>query len=272
MKHVSIIVLAAYGALASFPMTAAAEAAADVSALRAEIAQLKAAYEERIQALERRLNQVQAQSATTVAPAARPVAAAANAFNPAISLILSGMTTSTKLDPRQDTSGAAGRERRIQGLMPSGGEFNPEARSWNLGESELAISANIDPHFRGTLLAALSPANEVSVEEANIQTLGLGAGLNIKAGRFLSGIGYANEQHPHAWDFSNASLPHQAFFGAQLGYDGMQIKWLAPTDMFLEFGLETGRARGFPSSDAARNKNGLMSGSAFARLGDDVGR
>ena len=28
----------------------------------------------------------------------------------------------------------------------------------------------------------------------------------MKGGRFLSGIGYQNEIHPHAWDFADAPL------------------------------------------------------------------
>ena len=280
MNLTSIYVLAACGVLASH---SAAAADADLQALREEIAQMKMSYEQRIDALEKRLADTEKQ-----AVAARPtpeIAAsqgqvarepsrqpgAASAFNPEISLILSGMYNNTSRDPRQDPTGVAGRERRIQGLLPSGGEFNPEARAWNLGESELAIAANIDPHFRGTFLAAISPTNEISVEEAHIQTLGLGNGLGIKAGRFLSGIGYANEQHPHAWDFSDAALPYQAFFGPQLGYDGVQIKWVAPTELFVELGVEFGRARSFPANDAERNKNGLMSGSFFAHVGGDVG-
>lgn len=287
MNRIPISVLAACGALASH---SAAAADADLQALREEIAQMKKSYEQRIDALEKRLvdtekqtaNSVQvvratAQTAASQAQAAQATSmasrqpAAANAFNPEISLILSGMYNNTSQDPRQDPTGAAGRERRIQGLLPAGGEFNPEARAWNLGESELAISANIDPHFRGTFLASISPANEVSIEEAHIQTLGLGNGLGIKAGRFLSGIGYENEQHPHTWDFSNAALPYHAYFGSQLGYDGVQIKWLAPTELFLEFGAEFGRALSFPASDVNRNKNGLMSGSLFAHVGGDVG-
>jgi hypothetical protein len=73
------------------------------------------------------------------------------------------------------------------------------------------------------------------------------------------------------WDFSNAALPYEAFFGPQLGYDGVQFKWVAPTELFLELGAEFGRARGFPASDGERNKNGLMSGSLFAHVGGDVG-
>ena len=270
MNRLSISVLAACGVLANH---SAAAADADLQALREEIAQMKKSYEQRIDALEKRLVDTEKQAANSVQVAreASRQPASASAFNPEISLILSGMYNSTARDPRQDPTGVAGRERRIQGLLPSGGEFNPEARAWNLGESELAISANIDPHFRGTFLAAISPANEISVEEAHIRTLGLDNGLGIKAGRFFSGIGYANEQHPHAWDFSDAALPYQAFFGPQLGYDGVQVKWVAPTELFLELGAEFGRARSFPANDVERNKNGLMSGSLFAHVGGDVG-
>jgi hypothetical protein len=280
MNHASIVVLATVGVLASLPASAAD---ADLKALREEIAQMKNAYEQRINALERRLVDTEqqavaagskAESAASQARVAREASrqpAVASAFNPEISVVLSGMYNNTSQDPRQDSTGAAGRERRIQGLLPAGGELNPEARAWNLGESELAISANIDPHVRGTLLAAISPANEIGVEEAHIQTIGLGNGLGVKAGRFFSGIGYANEQHPHMWDFSNAALPYEAFFGPQLGYDGVQFKWVAPTELFFELGAEFGRARGFPASDGERNKNGLMSGSLFAHVGGDVG-
>ena len=84
-------------------------------------------------------------------------------------------------------------ERRLQGFIPSNGELLPAERSFNLGESELMVAANIDPLFRGTLRLALAPDNTVGVEEASIQTLGLGNGFNLKAGRFLSGVGYLNE-------------------------------------------------------------------------------
>ena len=283
MNRTSFSVLAAFGVLANFSASAAD---ADLQALREEVAQIRKIYEQRIDALEKRLVDAERKAAdlsrtadlttetASQAKMAREASrepTAASAFNPEISLILSGMYTNTAQDPRQDPTGAAGRERRIQGLLPAGGEFNPEARAWNLGESELAISANIDPHVRGTFLAAISPANLIGVEEAHIRTIGLGNGIGIKAGRFFSGIGYANERHPHAWDFSNAALPYEAFFGARLGYDGLQVKWLAPTDLFLEVGAEFGRARGFPASDGERNKNGLMSGSLFAHVGGDVG-
>lgn len=247
---------------------------ADLQALRAEIAQMKAAYEQRITALEARLAQAESRAdemARVPESAEQGAPPPANAFNPEISLILSGMYTNTSQDARQDPTGVAGRERRLQGVLPSGLVSGTEARSWNLGESELVIASNIDPLFRGNFLLSVAPDDTLSVEEANIRTLGLGHGLTVKAGRFFSAIGYANEQHPHAWDFSDAALPYQAFFGPRLGYDGVQVKWLAPTDLFLELGVESGRARGFPATDDAAKKNGLLSGSVFAHLGGDLG-
>ena len=107
------------------------------------------------------------------------------------------------------------------------------------------------------------------MENAFFQSLGLGNGLSLKGGRFFSGIGYMNEQHAHAWDFIDAPLAYKAFLGGQLGDDGLQLKWLAPTDMFLELGAEAGRGRTFPGAD--NNKNGISQGALFAHLGDDVG-
>lgn len=251
----------------------------DLKALREEIAQLRANYEERISALEARLAQAEASDKThkTRAEVAGDAQAGSRApasasFNPEISLVLSGMYTRTTRDPIQASrDGTGGRERRFQGFLPSNGPFMPQARSFNLGETELVLTANVDPRFRGNFKLAIAPDNSLSLEEANVQTLGLGPGLGLKAGRFYSGIGYANEQHPHQWDFSDAALPYQAFFGFQQGYDGVQMKWLAPADLWLEFGAEAGRARNFPATDDTRHKNGLLSGGLFAHAGGDIG-
>ena len=121
-----------------------------------------------------------------------PRSAGANAFNPGISLILQGAAASSSQDPDAY---------RIDGFAPSGGEVGPAPRGFSLGESEIGMAANIDPYFRGQLVASFTPENEVEVEEAFFQTLGLGQGFTLKGGRFLSGIGYQNSIHQHAWDF-----------------------------------------------------------------------
>jgi len=147
---------------------------------------------------------------------------------------------------------------------------NPgHTQGFNLGESELGISANIDPDYRGVATLALAPAGGVTVENAFVQTSALGNGLNLKLGRYFSGLGYLNEQHAHAWDFVDQPLVYATLWNNQLGEDGVQVKWLAPTDTFIELGGELGRGRGFPGSD--RVKNGAGSGVLFAHAGDDIG-
>jgi hypothetical protein len=113
------------------------------------------------------------------------------------------------------------RAARIPRLIKSPGSrrraaVGPAPRGFGLGESELIVSASIDPYFRGQLVAALTPENEVEVEEAFFQTLALGRGFTLKGGRFLSGIGYQNEIHQHAWDFQDSPLAYKAFLGGRL--------------------------------------------------------
>ncbi len=156
----------------------------------------------------------------------------------------------------------------LQGFIP-GGDVGPGARSFTLGESELTLSANVDPNFAGKLTFSLTPENSLSVEEAFAETTSLSNGLNVKAGRFLSSIGYLNSQHAHAWDFVDAPLAYQAFLGGQYKVDGLQTRWLAPTDRFFELGAELGNGSAFPGQD--RNKNGFGSSAVFAHLGDDIG-
>jgi hypothetical protein len=149
----------------------------------------------------------------------------------------------------------------------------PPTRGFSLGESELAVTANIDPMFRGTLVAAISPDDDtIGVEEGYLQTLALSHGVTIKAGRFFSAVGYQNQIHAHAWDFTDAPLAMKAFLGGQLGEDGVQLRWLAPTDeLYWDVGTELGRGRAFPASLSASGRNGAGSVNLFTHVGGDIG-
>ena len=184
-----------------------------------------------------------------------------SAFNPDISVILQGTAARIKRDPETY---------EITGFAPTGGEVGPPRRGFSLAESELVLGGNVDPYFAGKLVAALTPEDEIEVEEAFFTTLALGRGLTLKGGRFLSGIGYQNEIHQHAWDFQNAPLAYSAFLGGRLNDDGVQLRWVAPTDFLLELGTEVGRGRSFPAT--APNKNGAGAWSAFAHVGGDLWR
>ena len=248
-------------------------AADDGTALRAELDQLKSDYESRIASLEARIAQLEStasaapaasapdpyaeQAAAEPAPTAR---SGATAFNPAMSAILGGSYASLSEDPA---------DYRIAGFLPAGDEIGPGDRSFNLGESEVTLSANIDPYFMGSVTFAMTPEDELEVEEAFFRTLALPSGLTLKGGRFFSGFGYLNEFHAHAWDFVDQPLVYQAFFGGQRAQDGVQLKWLAPTDLFLELGVESGNGDAFPGT--RRDANGLNGVTLFAHAGSDIG-
>lgn len=187
-----------------------------------------------------------------------------NAMNPAVSVILNGIYSNLSQDPNAF---------RINGFVPTLGEVGPGVRGLSLGGSELALAANSDHYFRGTLIASISPENNsIGVEEGYIQTLALSYGFTIKAGRFLSGVGYQNQIHAHAWDFTDAPLANKVFLGNQLNEDGIQVKWVAPTETYFDVGMELGRGRHFPAGpEGGRNKNGVGSSNLFAHVGGDLG-
>jgi hypothetical protein len=208
---------------------------------------------EEIRQLQQRLDALEAQSS-------RPQSE--SAFNPALSAILNGVYANLQRDPNTY---------RLNGFVPTLGDVSPGKRGLSLGESELGLTANVDHLFRGTLIAAIAPdGGGIEVEEGYIQTLALPRGFSLKAGRFLSGVGYQNQIHPHAWDFTDAPLAMKAFLGNQLAEDGVQVKWVAPTTtLYVDLGVEVGRGRAFPGSD--RNKNGFGSSNLFGHVGGDIG-
>jgi len=246
------------------PAAAKANDSNELEALRAEIQQMKQSYESRIQTLESRLQTTETVAgeadkkaeAASVQASSRPTSS--NALNPDISLILSGTYANRSQDSNYHITG-----------FQAGGEIGPGTKGFNLGESELGVYASVDPNFYGGLNLALAPDNTIGVEEAFVQTTTLPYGVTLKAGRFFSSIGYLNDQHAHTWDFVDNPLAYQAFLGNQFGDDGIQLKWLAPTDMFLELGAEYGRGR--IADTEGRDKNGGGAGSIFAHVGGDLG-
>lgn len=189
-------------------------------------------------------------------PPAAP--ASNNAFNPGIAAVLNGFYAEASRDPQKQL---------IRGVA-QGDESGLPPRGFSLGESEVSFAANIDPYLSGFLDFSMQDDNSLSVEEAYIQTKDLPDGLSVKAGRFLSGIGYLNERHAHDWTFSDAPLPYRAFLNSQYGDDGIQVRWLAPTDQFLEFGAEAFRGDAYPASGAAHD--GIGTYTAFVHTGDDI--
>ncbi len=250
MHRKGTMVLAVAAAL-GLPQAAGAQTQDELRALREQVRQL----DKRVQEAEATAQQAAVQASS------RP--AGENALNPAVSVILNGIYSNLSQDPNTF---------RINGFVPTLGEVGPGVRGFSLGESELALAANIDHNFRGTLIASITPEDSIGVEEGYIQTLSLSYGFTIKAGRFFSGVGYQNQIHAHAWDFTDAPLANKVFLGNQLGEDGIQLKWVAPTETYFDIGVEVGRGRQFPAGPSGgRNKNGVGSSNFFAHVGGDLG-
>ncbi|MCK7577729.1 MAG: zinc ABC transporter substrate-binding protein [Chromatiales bacterium] len=156
--------------------------------------------------------------AVATEPAAGPARAS---FSPDISLILAGEYAHLSNDPDSYA---------IPGFM-LGPETDPGPRGLSLGESELIISANVDDLFYGQLTAAVTPENEIELEEAFVQTLALPVGFTLRAGRFYSGIGYLNPQHPHSLGLRRHRRCRTGRCSpASTATTVCRLSWVAPTD------------------------------------------
>jgi hypothetical protein len=184
---------------------------------------------------------------------------AANAFNPSIALILMGSYANFTHDPELYN---------IAGISQAE-DTGPGTQGFSLAESELVMSANVDDYFFSRFTLALSPENKIEIEEAFAQTLSLPAGLTFQFGRFYSEFTYLNNKHVHQWDFVDQPLSYRAFLGNQYNDDGIQLRWLAPTDQYIELGSEWFRGDSFPAGGSANKGQGSYS--LFIKTGDDVG-
>jgi hypothetical protein len=224
----------------------------EIADLRQMLTVMKDDYESRIEELENRLDRAERSArnasrdaddaleiAEQTAISATGGASSPNTFNPAIGVVLVARYASVD----------SGWE-DIPGFIP-GGELGPGSSGASLGESELNMNASVDSLFFGNLTLALEDDagdTSVAVEEAWVQTTALPQGLTLLGGRYFSGVGYLNKFHRHADDFGDRPLPYQAFFGGQYIPDGLQLRWIAPTPLFLEFGTELNWGSNFPST------------------------
>ncbi|MHB1053377.1 MAG: hypothetical protein ACYCZT_09965 [Thiobacillus sp.] len=235
-------------------------------AIRDEIRRMKAAYESRIGALEARLTQTEAavkQADARAEQGANPAAGntpnQTDAFNPEISLVLSG--TATHLQHNPD-------DYQIAGFIPSGSEVAPGPRNFSLGESMLNFGADMGQNFHGKLVLSLAPDSTVSLENAYILSKNMDGGIGYTVGRFFSGIGYMNQQCLDDWDFIDTSLPYKAFLGNQYKQDGVQVTWkMSPANLSVEWGAELGRGLGFPVAEESDS----IAGALHAHVGGTAG-
>lgn len=191
---------------------------------------------------------------------ASPLSQAADhgtAFNPKLSVILNSLYADYRVQAPADIAGVLRGD--ATGFAPAG---------FALGETEMVAESNVDDQWHGWITLSYADG-AVSVEEAYANTLALPYGLAAKIGRFKSDIGYQNHIHAHAWDFVDAPLAYRALLDTQLQDDGVQLRWVAPTDLLLELGAEGYRGDAFPGGGADRS--GVNAYTGFVHLGGDAG-
>ncbi|MCX8086777.1 MAG: hypothetical protein N3C63_07715 [Rhodocyclaceae bacterium] len=125
------------------------------------------------------------------------------------------------------------------GFLPAG-HAHGSRRGLSFDHSELTIGAAFAPSWRAQASFALKEGALVG-EEAWLAARGADAGLAVKGGRFFAALGAHNEQHPHAWDFADQSLPHRAFIGEHYAQEGVQFAWRPLRFAGLEFVAGLGR-------------------------------
>ena len=196
----------------------------------------------RLEQLEREVAELKVQTNQSSTSLDRAAATNSNRFNPAVSVVLDGRFS--RYQNHADDYELPG--------FSLGGEAGLDEEGFNVGHTEIIMSANVDDLFMGFLTFALADHEgeiEVELEEAYVETLGLGGGFTIRGGRFFSAVGYHNQKHAHAWDFADAPLIYEGLWGSAYYDDGVRLSWIAPTDLFIEVGTEALAGGQFPAGD-----------------------
>ncbi len=151
-------------------------------------------------------------------------------FDPTLPVVLDGVYYDDSADGDGDamlgeTAGIFDAHSHDAGQGPAAHEHRLE-QGFNLRHSKISLTGGIEKFFDARLNVAMSDEGDVDLEEAFIATTGLPAGLRIKAGKFYSGIGYANERHRHHWDFIDQNLAYRTLLGIHgLSDTGLQLTW-----------------------------------------------
>ncbi|MBN2871000.1 MAG: hypothetical protein JXK04_08615, partial [Campylobacterales bacterium] len=125
------------------------------------------------------------------------------------------------------------------------------SNGFNLNYAEMAIHSTVDPYLDADAVFHFSEGG-VEIEEAYFTSRNLPFNLRARGGKFLSEFGRLNNQHHHAWSFSDMPLVYEAFLGNHgVNEIGAQLQWVAPTSTYLMFGIE-----------ALQGKNEAMFGQA----------
>lgn len=116
--------------------------------------------------------------------------------------------------------GSSERDAGLAALQAGG--HDPRQRGFSVPAVELAFSGAVDPFLvaevRIATFISSEGETEVELEDAFARSRNLPAGLELKAGQYLTEFGRLNALHPHAWTWLDQPVINGRVFGA----DGMR--------------------------------------------------
>ncbi|WP_200194477.1 zinc-regulated TonB-dependent outer membrane receptor [Halorhodospira abdelmalekii] len=155
-------------------------------------------------------------------------------FNPEVTVIFDGVYA-TEFSGHSRTPGGFDLPRRTAGHSHSS-HAHGFTEGFQLRETEFVFQATVDPFFDAFAMLVVEDTGRIDLEEAYFTTRQLPAGLQLKGGRLLSGIGYINGRHAHSWEFVDRPWVNEYLFGHHgLQEIGVQLTWDIGD---LQFGAE----------------------------------
>ena len=265
--------------------------------LRKQIEALRQQGEESqrlIEALQRKLDQLE-KGATPptapVVPAAAPTSADAqsaldkaiedlgpqeaepSAPSPDLASAKVGKAEVKLIDISMDVLVAAGGSSAPPREIPTlqGGGHDPSRNGFSLQQAEISAAGAVDPYLYGEAHIVFLE-DGVELEEAYATSLGLPAGLQVKAGYFLTEFGRVNPTHPHSWDWIDQPVTNTRMFGGdgQRGV-GVRLGWLLPVPWFSELLLTMQNATGERMPSFLGDVEGVGARYPFAGALEDAG-
>jgi hypothetical protein len=180
--------------------------------------QLQKELEKALQADQQAAQQQQQQAAP-----APPLIRGAQSLNPDISAILDADMGYVRRAPQY-----------LNGDDPDLHADTRHALGFTVQEVELALSAIVDPYFKGEVYLTIPNLAGLEVEEAFATSTSLPWNLQVKGGSFRSAFGRQNGQHLHVQDFTRRPLINAGFLGSDgLRGPGLQVSWLSPLPFYL---------------------------------------
>lgn len=144
---------------------------------------------------------------------------------------------------------------------------------FSLGHTELNVNGAIDDRFQGNLTAVIEDHDgetEVALEEAWIETTSLPFHSQLRAGRFLSQIGYLNSRHLHEDDYPERPVIYRALLGGHYFDDGIRLEVLMPTPFYWRIGAEAFKGTAFAGESNASDR-AIGTYSLGTKVGGDLG-